>query len=45
MDWDLVLCCQQVDFGEDETTEKQVGVVMEMSDGVEVGDGRDLRAV
>jgi hypothetical protein len=37
MDGDLVVSSHQVDFGEDGTTEKLVGVVMDMPDGVAVG--------
>jgi hypothetical protein len=32
----------QVDFGEDGTTEKLVGVVMDMPDGVAVGNGAGI---
>jgi hypothetical protein len=39
MDGDLVVISYQVDFGEDGTTEKLVGVVMDMPDGVAVGNG------
>jgi hypothetical protein len=35
----LVVICHQVDFGEDGTTEKLVGVIMDMPDGVAVGNG------
>jgi hypothetical protein len=37
MDGDLVVSSHQVDFGEDGTTEKRVGVIMDMPDGVAVG--------
>jgi hypothetical protein len=33
----LVVGFQQIDFGEDGTTEKLVGVVMDMADGIAVG--------
>jgi hypothetical protein len=33
----LVVRCHQVDLGEDVRTEKLVGVVMDMTDGVAVG--------
>jgi hypothetical protein len=39
MDGDLIICSHQVDLREDGTSEKLVGVVMEMSHGVAVGDG------
>jgi hypothetical protein len=39
MDRDLILSSHQVDFGEDGTTEKRVGVIMDMSNGVAVGGG------
>jgi hypothetical protein len=39
MDGDLIVSSHQVDFGEDRTTEKLVGVVMDMPDGVAVGNG------
>jgi hypothetical protein len=39
MDGDLVVSSHQVDFGEDGTTEMLVGVIMDMPDGVAVGDG------
>jgi hypothetical protein len=39
MDGDLVVDSHQVDFGEDGATEKLVGVVVDMADGVEVGNG------
>jgi hypothetical protein len=39
IDGDLVVCSHQVDLGEDGTTEKLVGVVMDMADGVVVCDG------
>jgi hypothetical protein len=39
MDGDLVVSSHQVDFGEDGITEKLVGVVMDMPDGVAVGNG------
>jgi hypothetical protein len=42
MDGDLVLSSHQVDFGEDGTTEKLVGVVMDMLDGVAVGNGTGI---
>jgi hypothetical protein len=42
MDGDLIVCCQQVAFGEDGTTDKLVGVVMAKTDGIAVGDGPDV---
>jgi hypothetical protein len=36
---DFVVCSHQVDLGEDGTTKKLVGVIMDMTDGVAVGDG------
>jgi hypothetical protein len=39
MDGDLVVSFHLVDFGEDGTTEKLVGVVMAMTDGLAVGNG------
>jgi hypothetical protein len=39
MDKDLVVSSHQVDFGENETTEKLVGVIMNILDGVAVGNG------
>jgi hypothetical protein len=39
MDGDLILSSHQVDLGEDGTTEKLVGVVIDITDGVTVGDG------
>jgi hypothetical protein len=39
MDGDLIVGSHQVDLGEDGTTEKLVGVVMDMMDGVAFGDG------
>jgi hypothetical protein len=39
MDGDFVVSSHQVDFGEDGITEKLVGVVMDMPDGVAVGNG------
>jgi hypothetical protein len=39
MDGDLIVSCQKVDLGEYGKTEKLVGVVMDITDGVEVGDG------
>jgi hypothetical protein len=39
MDGDLIVSSHQVDFEEDGTTEKQMGVVMDMPDGVAVGNG------
>jgi hypothetical protein len=38
MDEDLFVSSHQVDFEEDGTTEKLVGVIMDMPDGVAVGD-------
>jgi hypothetical protein len=38
MDGYLMICSHQFDLGEGETTEKLVGVVMNMTDGVAVGD-------
>jgi hypothetical protein len=38
MDGDFIVSSHQVDFG-DGRIEKLVGVVMDMTDGVEVGDG------
>jgi hypothetical protein len=37
MDGDLIVSSHQADFGEDGTTAKLVGVVMDMPDGVAVG--------
>jgi hypothetical protein len=42
MDGDLVVSSHQVDFVEDGTTEKLVGVVMDMPDGVAVGNGTGI---
>jgi hypothetical protein len=39
MDGDLIVCSHQVDLGEDGTTEKMVGVIMDMTDEVAVEDG------
>jgi hypothetical protein len=38
----LVVSSHQVDFGEDGTTEKLVRVIMDMQDGVAVGNGRGV---
>jgi hypothetical protein len=35
----LIVCCHQIDLGEEGTTERLVGVVMDMTDGVVVRDG------
>jgi hypothetical protein len=42
MDRDLIASSRQVDLGEDGTTERLVGKVMDMMDGVSVGDGLGL---
>jgi hypothetical protein len=42
MDGDLIVSSHQVDFREDGTTEKLVGVIMDMSDGVAVGNSTDV---
>jgi hypothetical protein len=42
MDGDFVLSSRQVDLGEDGTTEKLVGLVMDMTDRVVVGDNQDV---
>jgi hypothetical protein len=42
MDRYLVVFCHQFDLGEDGTTEKLVGVVMDMTDGVALGMIRTL---
>jgi hypothetical protein len=39
MDGDFIVFSRLVDLGEDGTTEKLVGVVMDMTDGIAVGDG------
>jgi hypothetical protein len=39
MDGDLVVSSHQADFGEDGTTEKLVGVIVVIPDGVAVGNG------
>jgi hypothetical protein len=39
MDRDFVIGSHQVDFGKDGATEKLVGVVVNMADGVAVGNG------
>jgi hypothetical protein len=39
MHGDSVVCSHHVNLGEDETTEKLVGVVVDMADGVAVWDG------
>jgi hypothetical protein len=39
MDGDFAVSSHQVDLGEEGTTEKLVGVVMDMTDGVVVEDG------
>jgi hypothetical protein len=36
---DLIINSHQVDLGDNGTTEKLVGVVTDMTDGVAVGDG------
>jgi hypothetical protein len=38
----LVVCFHQIDLGE-ETTEKLSGVVVDMSDGIAVGDGTGVQ--
>jgi hypothetical protein len=38
MDGDLIVSSHQVDLGEDGATEKLVGIVMNMTDGVAVRD-------
>jgi hypothetical protein len=43
MDGDLILSLHQVDFGEDGKTEKQVGVVVDMTDWVAVGNGSGVQ--
>jgi hypothetical protein len=43
MDGNLVVSSHHVDFGEDGTTEKLVGVVMDMPDGVAVGNGTGVK--
>jgi hypothetical protein len=45
MDGDLIVTSHQVDFGEDGTTVKLVGVVMGMPDGITVGMVRELKAL
>jgi hypothetical protein len=42
MNGDLVVRSHQVDLGEAGRTEKLVGVVMDLTDGVAVGDGPDV---
>jgi hypothetical protein len=39
MDGDLIVSSHQFDLGEDGTTEKLVGIVMDLTDGEAVGDG------
>jgi hypothetical protein len=39
MDGNLVVCSHQIAFGEDRTTEKLVRVVVDMTDGIAVGNG------
>jgi hypothetical protein len=39
MDEDLIIGSQWVNFGENETTEKLVGVIVDMADGEAVGNG------
>jgi hypothetical protein len=39
MDGNFVVCSHQIDFGEDRTTEKLVRVVVDMADGIAVGNG------
>jgi hypothetical protein len=43
MDGDLVIGSHQVDFGKDGATEKLVGVVVDMADGVAVGNGPGIQ--
>jgi hypothetical protein len=42
MDGDLILCSHQVSLVEDGTTEKLVGVIMDMTDWVAVRDGSGI---
>jgi hypothetical protein len=39
MDGNLIVGSRQVNFGENGTTEKLVGVIVDMADGVAVGNG------
>jgi hypothetical protein len=45
MDGDLIVSSHQVDLGKYGTPEKLVGVVMDMTDGVEVGVVRAFSAL
>jgi hypothetical protein len=38
----LVVSSHQVDFGEHRTTKKLVGVIMDIADGVAVGNGTEV---
>jgi hypothetical protein len=42
VDGSLIVFSRQVHLGEDGTTEKQIGVVMVMMDGVAVGDASGI---
>jgi hypothetical protein len=42
MDGDLIACCHQFAFGEEGTTDKLVEVIMNMTDGLVVGDVPDV---
>jgi hypothetical protein len=42
MDGDLIVSSHQVDFREDGITEKLVGVIMDMPDGVAVGNSMGI---
>jgi hypothetical protein len=45
MNGDLFVGSHQVNLGENGTTEKLVGVIMDMPDGVAVGKVREFRAL
>jgi hypothetical protein len=36
---DVVVCCHWIDLGKEGTIKKLIGVVMDMMDGIAVGDG------
>jgi hypothetical protein len=45
MDGNLIVGAHQVNFGENGTTEELVGVIVDMADGVAVGNGPGVRAL
>jgi hypothetical protein len=44
MQWNLVVCPHQIDLGEEATTREVVGIIVDVSDGMTVGESSGIKS-